>query len=93
MFAFGIIMYEVIFNVKPFSLSHAMSADVYLRREMLSRTFLAHERCADYGEEVMVSTLTWIMLRCLEPDPARRPKFDWIGVILKLALNSYANSH
>jgi hypothetical protein len=33
-----------------------------------------------------------MIARCLEPNPVDRPKFDWIGITLKLILNSHVNN-
>jgi hypothetical protein len=35
--------------------------------------------------------ILYMVVRCLDIDPAKRPCFEWIGASLKLILNSYIN--
>ena len=35
--------------------------------------------------------ISYLIVSCLDPDPKKRPRIEWIGIALKLMLNSYIN--
>ena len=54
--------------------------------------FFAAEKLIDLGIDSIYSTLMQIIIRCIDPNPRRRPRFDWIGITLKIILNFYGNN-
>jgi hypothetical protein len=68
-FAFGFIMAEVIFGSRVLEMSIPRLQQVYSRKEVLSRVFYAAERGTAYGDDLMLSMLGLIMVRCMETDP------------------------
>ena len=90
MFAFGCILFQVVFSQKIFHCSNHVLQQLYARREFLERFSIAYERLEAYGDYLAVSSLTNLIIRCLDPKPERRPSFDWIGIILHIILNSGA---
>lgn len=61
---------------------------VYSRKEVLSRVFFAAERATAYGDELVLSMLGMMMVRCMDMDPEARPRTEWIGIALRLMLSS-----
>jgi hypothetical protein len=37
-----------------------------------------------------MAVLMFAIGRCLDPDPSHRPKFDWLGVLLKMLLGYFS---
>jgi hypothetical protein len=88
-FAFGVIMHEMFFNSSLFTLDAKGYRRLYRRKDITERIFLSPERLHLYGEGVVMEVIMFTIGRCLDPDPDRRPKFDWLGVLLKLLLNYF----
>lgn len=61
---------------------------VYSKGEVLNRVLYAAERSTAYGDEIMLSMLGLIMLRCMEANPEVRPRVEWIAIALRIMLNS-----
>jgi hypothetical protein len=53
--------------------------------------FYAVERNELFGDDLLLSVIGFLIIRCLDADPERRPRVEWIGIILKLMLNSYGS--
>jgi serine/threonine protein kinase len=60
-YALGVILYELIAGYLPFSSQLSLDDKLYHIREVVARPPMNHE-----------DDLNWIVLRCLEKDPARR---------------------
>lgn len=88
-FAFGMIMYELLFNGPAMQIPSDKLKKVYYEREVYKSVMFNYEKAASYGRDPIISTLLAIIMRCLHPEPSFRPQFDWIGVSLKLILNSH----
>ena len=50
--------------------------------------FLSPERGVAYGEELVSGMLMQLMVRCMDGDPGGRPRAEWIGIALRLMINS-----
>jgi hypothetical protein len=85
------VMSEILFNAKVFNLSQTRFKEVYSRKEILERFLFSPERLGHFGDERVVSTLSYIIIRCLDEDPNQRPRLDWIAVSLKLILGAFAS--
>lgn len=81
-------MYEMLFNNRFLSMSEARYRAVYGEEIVKDRVFDSGERVEDYGPGRLMHALLHLSLRCIDPNPDRRPRFVWIGAILKIALNS-----
>ena len=86
-FSFGVMMAELVFNCRLFSLSAEKFKEVYRNGEVLDRYFFASEKIECFGDHKVIMPLALIVQRCMDPDPRKRPKFDWIAVSLKLILD------
>jgi hypothetical protein len=89
----GFILSELFFGTRVFNLSPNAFQQVWTKREVLQRVFYAAERGTAFGEELVVSTLGQLMVRCMDPDPEARPRVEWIGIALRLMLNSLTPLH
>ena len=69
-------------------MSEARYRAVYGEEIVEDRIFDSGERVEDYGPGRLMHALLHLSLRCIDPNPDRRPRFVWIGAILKIALNS-----
>lgn len=84
---------ELFFGSRVLYLSPSKFQQVWTKREVLQRVFYAAERGAAFGEDLVVSTLGQLIVRCLDPDPEGRPRVEWIGITLRLLLNSILTLH
>ncbi len=81
-------MYEMLFNNRFLSMSEARYRAVYGEGIVKDRIFEGGERVEDFGPGKLMHALLHLTLRCIDPNPECRPRFVWIGAILKIALNS-----
>ena len=81
-------MAETMFNCRLFSFSQDKFKEIYRNKEVLDRYFFGSEKIESFGDSKVILSLAYIIQRCLDPDPRRRPKLDWIAVSLKLILNN-----
>lgn len=78
---------ELLFNDKVYNFSNNKFREVYSKAETMERFFLNCEHLTTFGDYRVILHLLHMVVRCLDPDPSRRPKLDWIAVTLKLILN------
>lgn len=83
-------MAEILFNCKVFNFTQAKFKEVYGAEDILQRFLLSPERLDCFGDRRVVLALGQIMVQCLDKDPIRRPKLDWVAISLKLILTTCA---
>lgn len=66
--------------------------EIYSKETPIMRVFYAVERNELFGDDLLASIIGFLIIRCLDADPERRPRVEWIGIILKLMLNSYGSN-
>lgn len=78
----------MVFGTRVLDLNIPRYQHVYSRKEVLSRVFYAPERATVYGDDLVLSMLVMMMIRCMDMDPEARPRMEWIGIALRLMLSS-----
>lgn len=87
-FSFGVLMMEVLFDAFPITMRPGDNNNDKLVQALKDGTYQQYilasvERLSYYFNRTVAHTLCYVGLRCLEPDPIKRPCIDWIVIILK----------
>lgn len=65
-YAFGMIMYEVVFGIRMTQASPEKCKQIYVQRETKERDFQVPERLEDRGDWFIFSSLRFIIDKCTE---------------------------
>lgn len=65
-YAFGMIMYEVVFGIRMTQASPEKCKQIYVQRETKERVFQVPERLEDRGDWFILSSLRFIIDKCTD---------------------------
>lgn len=66
-YAFGIILSQILFKSSIFNLSTSKFQQIYLRNETISRHFVLPQNNITFGQENLISILMFVISRCIDP--------------------------
>lgn len=80
-FSLGVIIYEAIFEATSIDLTR-IGKEGYIRDGYLRFYAMSPEKIKYHCFPKIARVIYQLCLRCLDPDPKRRPFIDWIIIIL-----------